>query len=364
VTVAFLDPGATYRELRAELEQAFRRVMESGWYIGGEEVAAFEREFAGACGTAHAVGCASGLDALYLALRAAGIGPGDEVIVPAHTFVATWLAVARAGAAIVPVDPDPGTLNMDPTAVEAVITARTAALMPVHLYGQPADMDRLGALARRHRMLLLEDAAQAHGARWNGRPAGELGDIAGFSFYPAKNLGAFGDAGALTTDDADLAYRARRIGNYGSDGKYHHDEIGDNSRLDPLQAAFLRVKLAALPRWNARRAEIAARYRAELEGAVELLTVDPRAEPVWHLFPVRHPDRDRLQERLRARGVHTQIHYPEPPHRAGAFADLGLAPGAFPVTEQAAATLLSLPIGPHLTDEQVQETVTAVLEEA
>lgn len=360
--VAFLDPGATYAELHDELDAAYRRVMASGWYIGGVEVEAFERELAALCETAHAVGVGNGLDALALSLRAAGIGPGDEVLVPAQTFVATWLAVSRAGATPVGVDVDPATLCIDPAASRAAVGPRTAALIPVHLHGHPAAMDELAALAARHGLFLLEDAAQAHGARLRGRPAGALGDAAAFSFYPAKNLGAFGDAGAVTCSDDELAQRIRRLGNYGSAERYVHVEAGENSRLDPLQAAFLRVKLGALGRWNARRAAIAGAYLDGLADLAELTLpgVAAGVEPVWHLFCVRHPRRDELAAHLRAAGIETLIHYPVPPHRCEAFASLGLAAGSFPVAEAAAATSLSLPIGPHLDDGDVMRVIEAV----
>ena len=363
MTVPFLDVGAGYRELRDELDRAYARVMESGRYIGGEEVEAFEREFAASCGARRAVGVGNGLDALTIALRARDIGPGDEVIVPAHTFIATWLAVARVGATIVPVDVAPETLLLDVQAAGAALTPRTAAIVPVHLYGAPADMSALAAMTTGHGLLLLGDAAQAHGARQGDRNVGALGDVAAFSFYPAKNAGAFGDAGALTTDDDSLATRARGLRNYGSSGPYRFAEPGLNSRLDPLQAAFLRVKLAALNRWNERRRAVADTYLTELRDVPDLiLPPAPRtgAEPVWHLFCVRHPRRDALAEHLARMGIGTQIHYPEPPHRSAAFADLGFRAGSFPVTETAAGTLLSLPIGPHLAEADVQAVVDAV----
>ena len=363
MTVRFLDVGAGYRELREQFDAAYARVMSSGRYVGGEEVEAFERDFAAFCGTRHAVGVGNGLDALTIALRARDIGPGDEVIVPAHTFFATWLAVARVGATIVPVDVDPETLLIDVQAAAAALTRRTAAIVPVHLYGAPAEMSALAALAVRHGLLLLGDAAQAHGAREGPHDVGALGDCAAFSFYPAKNLGAFGDAGALTTDDDSLAARAHRLCNYGMSAPYRFVEPGINSRLDPLQAAFLRVKLAALRRWNERRRAVADTYRTQLRSVPDLiLPPAPRSgtEPVWHLFCVRHRRRDALAEHLARLGIETHIHYPQPPHRSPAFLDLGFAPGSFPVTEAAADTLLSLPIGPHLDDADVHAVVAAV----
>jgi dTDP-3-amino-3,4,6-trideoxy-alpha-D-glucose transaminase len=361
--VPFLDVGAGYRELAPQLDEAFRRVMSSGRYVYGDEVDGFEREFAAFCGTHHVIGVGSGLDALTIALRAQGIGPGDEVIVPAHTYIATWTAVELSGAAIVPVDVDSDTMLIDPAAVAPAVTPRTAAIIPVHLYGHVADMEALDALASSHRLMTLCDAAQAHGAAWNGHDVGSLGDVIAFSFYPAKNLSAFGDGGALSTDDDELATRARRVGNHGSSSKYGFDEPGLNSRLDALQAAFLRVKLTALRRWNERRAAIAGAYREGLEEVPGLrLPPEPPAGviPAWHIFCVRHPARGKLAEHLWSRGIATQIHYPIPPHRSKAFAHLGLDDAAFPVTAEVASTALSLPIGPHLEDAAVDAVIEAV----
>jgi dTDP-4-amino-4,6-dideoxygalactose transaminase len=360
--VPFLDLKAPYAELREETDAAYRRVMESGWFVAGGELGAFESEFAAHCGARHCVGVGNGLDALHLILRAWGIGAGDEVIVPANTFIATWLAVTYAGAAPVPVEPDPRTYNLDPARVEEAITPRTKAVIPVHLYGQCADMDAIKEVARARGLRVIEDAAQAHGALYKGRPAGSLGDAAGFSFYPGKNLGAAGDAGAVVTDDDGLAEEVRRLRNYGSSVKYYHEERGFNSRLDELQAALLRVKLSCLDEWNARRKRVAERYVRELEGAPDLTLpfVPEWAEPVWHLFVVRHPRRDALREHLAAAGVGTLIHYPLPPHMQGAYADLGLAEGSFPVSERMAAEMLSLPMGPHLSDAEVDYIVSQV----
>jgi dTDP-3-amino-3,4,6-trideoxy-alpha-D-glucose transaminase len=352
--VPFLDLHAGYRELRADLEEAQRRVMASGRYVLGPEVEAFEREFAAFCGVAECVSVASGLDALTLALRAIGVRAGDEVVVPGHTFIATWLAVSALGARPVPVDCLPETGNIDPAAIEPVLTARTRAIVPVHLYGRPADMEAIHAQG----LPVLEDAAQAHGARFGSRRAGSLGRAAAFSFYPGKNLGAYGDGGAVTTGDPALAETLRALRNYGSQEKYVHTLQGSNSRLDELQAAFLRVKLRHLDRWNERRRAIAARYLADIEG-VALPVADPGCEPVWHVFVVRAPARQALQEHLSARGVETLVHYPTPPHLAGAYASEGPWP-ALPVTETLADTVLSLPIGPHMTDDQVEQVVAAV----
>lgn len=362
MTVPFLDLKAAHQELRGELDAAIARVLDSGWFVLGQEVEGFEAEFADYCGAVHCVGVNSGLDALELLIRGHGIGPGDEVVVPAHTFVATWLGVSRAGAAPVPAAVVPGTFNLDPEAAEAAITARTRALMPVHLYGQPADMDGLRAVAERHGLLLLEDAAQAQGARLGERRAGALADGAAFSFYPGKNLGALGDSGAIVTDDEALAEQLRLRRNYGSRRKYHHDIVGTNSRLDELQAAALRVKLAHLDEWNARRARLAARYLSELAGveAITLPEVLPAAEPVWHLFVVRHPDRDGFQQALRERGVETLIHYPVPPHQSGAYAGIDAPRQQLEGAEELAAQVLSLPMGPHVSEEQAAAVVEAV----
>ncbi len=364
MNVPFLELLPAYTELQEDLDAAYRRVMASGWYILGEEVERFEAEFAAYCGVRHCVCVANGLDALTLALLAAGIGPGDEVIVPAMTFIATWLAVSHAGAVPVPVDVRADTYNLDAARIEAALTPRTKAIMPVHLYGQPADMDAILAVARRHRLVVVEDAAQAHGARYRGRRTGTWGDLAGFSFYPGKNLGAFGDGGAVTTGDEALAARLRRLRNYGSDRKYQHEVLGLNSRLDPLQAAFLSVKLKHLDEWNRRRVQIAAAYRERLRGleGIQLPAVAKDAEPIWHLFPLLAKDRDGLQARLEANGIHTQIHYPIPPHLSGAYAHQGRQAGDFPVAERIAAEELSLPIGPHLAaPEAVAAAVQAVI---
>ena len=310
------------------------------WYLLGVEMKAFESEFAKYCEAKHCVAVGNGLDALHLILRAYDIGAGDEVIVPTNTFIATWLAVSYAGATPVPVEPDPRTFNIDPNRIEAAITPKTKAIMPVHLYGQPADTDPIMDIARRHGLKVIEDNAQAQGARYKGRRTGSLGDAAGNSFYPGKNLGAFSDAGAVTTNDAQLADRVRTLRNYGSKEKYYYEIKGFNSRLDELQAAFLQVKLKKLDAWNARRRGIAARYLAELDKVPNLTLplVPDWAEPVWHLFVVRHPKRDALQQKLAATDIGTLIHYPVPPHLSGAYADGKWTRGAFPVAEALADT--------------------------
>jgi dTDP-4-amino-4,6-dideoxygalactose transaminase len=364
--VPFLELRPTYDELRAEMDAAYRRVMESGCYLFGAELEAFEAEYAAYCGVKHCIAVGNGLDALHLILRACDIGPGDEVLVPSHTFIATWLAVSYAGAAPVPVEVNPRTGNLAPERLEAAITPRTRAILPVHLYGQPADMDAILAVARRHGLKVIEDNAQASGARCKTQRTGGLGDAAGHSFYPGKNLGAFSDAGAVTTNDAALAERVRALRNYGSRRKYFHELKGFNSRLDELQAAFLRVKLRRLDDWNARRRQIAARYLEALRGVPGLILpqVPDWAEPVWHLFVVRHPERDRLQQKLAESGIGTLIHYPVPPHLSGAYAERGWKRGALPIAESLADTVLSLPMGPHLTEEQIETVVDAVWQAA
>ena len=359
--VPFLDLGAATAEIRVELDTALGRVLASGRYILGPEVEAFEREFASFAGTAYCVGVGNGLDAIELALRALDVGTGDEVIVPSNTYIATWLAVTRLGALVVPVEPDPETYNLDPGRVEAAITPRTRAIIAVHLYGQPADMDPLLEVARTRGLRVVEDAAQAHGARYQGRPVGSLGDAAAWSFYPTKNLGALGDGGAVTTNDTDVADRVRPLRNYGSRTRYANEIRGVNSRLDELQAAMLRVKLPLLNEWNQRRRRVAARYLDDLRGTALRLPFTPLGvDPVWHLFVVRSDARDRLQEHLAKRDVQTLIHYPIPPHRQAAYADLGYPVGAFPIAERIHRECLSLPIGPHLTEGQVGDVIDAV----
>jgi dTDP-4-amino-4,6-dideoxygalactose transaminase len=356
MNVPFLDLKTPYRELKEELDAAYSTVMDSGWFILGDEVQAFEKEYAAYCGVKFCLGVANGLDALHLILRAYGIGPGDEVIVPANTYVATWLAVSFAGGRPVPVEPDERTFNLDPSRLEAAITPQTKAIIAVHLYGQPADLDAIISIAMQYGLKVVEDAAQAHGARYKGRRAGGLGDAAGFSFYPGKNLGSFGDAGAVTTNDEELADRISLLRNYGSRVKYHNEMKGFNSRLDELQAALLRVKLRRLDEWNKRRGRIAEFYRQALGGVTDLILphVPSWADPVWHLFVVRHAERDRLQQHLAAAGVGTLIHYPHPPHLQVAYEELGYTSGVFPIAEKMAAEVLSLPIGPHMTELQSQ----------
>lgn len=361
MNIPFLDLKASYVELKDELDAAYRRVMESGWYILGTEVAEFERDFAEYCGAEHCIGVGNGLDALHLILRALEIGEGDEVIVPANTYIATWLAVLYCGATPVPVEPEDSTYTLNPGLIERALTRRTKAVMPVHLYGMTADMDAINEVARNNGLKVIEDAAQAQGARYKGKRAGILADAAGFSFYPGKNLGAFGDAGAVVTHDADLADRVRLLRNYGSRVKYHNEAIGFNSRLDELQAAGLRVKLRVLDRWNARRAIVASRYLDALQDLGLRLPIVPSwAEHIWHLFVIRSSRRDDLQKGLEAAGIGTMIHYPVPPHLQPALSSLHWAAGSLPITEAVHREVLSLPIGPHLSADNVDTIIEAV----
>lgn len=358
----FLDLKSTYLELQTEIDGAVHRVLHSGSYIGGAEVEAFENAFADFCSARHVVGVANGLDALKLALLALDVGPGDEVIVPSHTFIATWLAVCQCGATPVPVEPTDGGYNIDPQQVATHITPRTKGIIPVHLYGEPADLAPLIDIANRHGLFVLEDAAQAHGAVYRGRRIGSHGHAVAWSFYPGKNLGAFGDGGALSTNDETLARRVRMLGNYGSRTKYVNDVIGYNSRLDPIQAAVLRVKLPRIDEWNARRTAIAERYSTALAPLLTTPTApQERQGHAWHVYVIRSPKRDRLQQQLSDAGVTTLIHYPRPPHLQAAYTSLGLGPGSFPMAEEYAATLLSLPIGPHLTSVQVDHVIDAAI---
>ena len=363
MNVPFLDLKAINASQRGDLLAAFERVLDSGWYVLGSEVAAFEQEFAAWCGAAHAVGLANGLEALTLPLRAWGVGPGDEVIVPSNTYIATWLAVTHVGATPVPVEPDPDTFNIDPARIEAALTSRTKVLLPVHLYGRPAPMAPILALARRHGLKVLEDAAQAHGAVYAGQRLGAHGDAVAWSFYPGKNLGALGDGGAVTTGDPVLAEQLCVLRNYGSRVKYHNEVVGWNSRLDELQAALLRAKLPVLARHNAHRAAVARQYLEGLAGAAGGLVL-PRVhaleQSAWHLFVVRHPHRDALARLLNAAGVGTVIHYPVAPHLQPAYAGLGLRAGALPISERLHAEVLSLPIGPTQTAAQTQHVIAAV----
>jgi len=360
MNIPFLDLKAAYLELQPEIDASIKRVLESGWYILGEEVDAFEQEYAAYCEAKHCVGVANGLDALHLALLALGVGAGDEVIVPSNTYIATWLAVSQCGATPIPVEPDAATYNIDPARIEAAITPRTKVILPVHLYGQPADMAPILSIARKHGLKVLEDGAQAHGARYKGKRLGAHGDVVAWSFYPGKNLGAYGDGGAITTDNAEIAERIRVLRNYGSRVKYVNDVRGFNSRLDPIQAAALRVKLKVLDTWNARRTETASSYQTKLANVgLRLPFVPEWAEPAWHLYVVQHSQRDVLQKKLGEAGINTMIHYPIPPHLQGAYAELGYGVGAFPIAERIHQEVLSLPMGPSMTKQQASQVIAA-----
>jgi dTDP-4-amino-4,6-dideoxygalactose transaminase len=361
MNIPFLELGAAYRELKFEINEAVRRSLDSGWYILGAEVDGFEGEFAQYCDVSYAVGVASGLDALRLALLALDIGPGDEIIVPSNTYIATWLAVSHCGAIPVPVEPDETTYNIDPSKIESAITERTKAIIPVHLYGQPADLDPILVVARKYGLRVLEDGAQAHGARYKGTRIGGHGDAVAWSFYPSKNLGAFGDGGAVTTNNSEIADRIRVLRNYGSRVKYLNEVKGFNSRLDPIQAAVLRVKLRHLDDWNERRSILANKYLQDLQQTnLTLPEVPDWAQPVWHLFVVRLPERAKLQEKLSGEGISTLIHYPIPPHKQTAYKN---ETGNYPNlarTERLADEVLSLPLGPHLSRDNLQAVVDAI----
>jgi len=359
--IPFLDLKATYQELQPEIDAAVARVLGSGWYILGGEVEAFEREYAAWAGAAHCVGVANGLDALTLALRAVGVGRGDEVIVPTNTYIATWLAVEQVGAVPVPVEPNPASYCLDTDRVEAAITPRTRALLPVHLYGHPANMNALVELAGARNLRIVEDGAQSHGATIDGRRLGAHGDVVAWSFYPGKNLGAYGDGGAVTTNDPDIARSVAVLRNYGSSVKYVNEVKGVNSRLDPMQAAILRAKLPVLVTWNERRAAIAALYGdglADLD--LGLPSTAPGMTHAWHLYVVTHPRREELQRRLREAGIETLIHYPIPPFRQEAFGEFARHAGAWPIADRLAGEVLSLPIGPHLSQESALTVIDAI----
>lgn len=360
--IPFLDLSAQVKASRAEIDRAFAEVLDSGHFILGRQLEAFETEFAAFCGTQFAIGVANGLDALRLILMGYGIGPGDEVIVPAHTFIATWLAVSAVGAVPVPADIRPDTCNLDPARLADAVSSRARAIIAVHLYGRPAEMEAIRAFATDHGLRVIEDAAQAHGARYRGRRAGALGDAAGFSFYPTKNLGALGDGGAVTTDDAELAGRLRALRNYGSTVKYVHEVEGLNSRLDELQAALLRVRLRHLEEDIRQRQVLALRYdRGLADSDVGLpAAAGEDVVPAWHLYVIRTPERSALIRHLDAQGVQTQIHYPIPPHRQGAYASLAIADSRVPVATATADEVLSLPFWPGMGDRDIDTVIAAV----
>lgn len=362
MTIPFLDLKIQHQDLRTELTQAFNEVLDSGWFIQGNQLALFEQEYASYCDTKHCIGVGNGLDALHLILRAYGIGAGDEVIVPSNTYIATWLAASYAGATPVPVEPDLRTYNISAELIEAAITPRTKAIMAVHLYGQVADMDAINSIAGKYGLKVIEDAAQSQGALYKGRLSGGLGDAAGHSFYPGKNLGALGDGGAITTNDDALADKLRMLRNYGSQIKYKNEIKGFNSRLDELQAAFLRIKLKKLGQWNQQRKTLAAYYQQELQGlpALTLPGVAEWADPVWHLYVVRSTKRDALQQYLQSLGIGTVIHYPIPPHLQGAYAELNLSLGSLPISEKIHSEIISLPLDPYLSIADARRVVAAV----
>src|SRR5260221_4822732 len=362
--IPFIDLKKANEELEGAIEDEVGRVVSSGWYLLGAELEGFEREFADYCATRHCVGVGSGLSAIELTLRAAGVGPGDEVIVPAYTWIATWLGVSRAGATPVGVDVVAETYNLNPALIAGAITERTAAIVPVHLRGEPAEMEAIGEIARERELLVIEDAAQAHGARYLGRRVGGLGDAAALSFYPSKNLGALGDGGAVTTDDDELAAKLRLLRNYGMKNRYEIEMAGVNSRLTEIQAAVLRTKLPHLDGWNADRAKLAERYMEVLAGHASVELPGPLAwvEPVWHLFAIGCADRDARARALRKRGIETSVHYPLLPHLAPPYLDRAWRRSSFPAGETLADRTLSLPLYPQLTLEQCEATATALLE--
>lgn len=358
MNVPFVSFLSMERELDVDIRAAFERVYKRSWYIEGEEDAAFEKAFSEYCGVKNCIGCGNGLDALMLALKALGIGEGDEVIVPSNTYIATALAVTYTGAKPVFVEPDIRTYTIDPSRIESAITPKTKAIMPVHLYGQSCDMDPIMAISKKYHLAVVEDCAQAHGATYRGQMIGTFGDAAGFSFYPGKNLGALGDAGAAITNDDALAAKIRALGNYGSDRKYHHIYKGYNSRLDEFQAAFLSAKLPHLDRMNAERKRIAKRYLTEIDNPVLVLPyVIPEADSVWHIFAVRCAQRDALAEYLKEAGIATNRHYPIPMHLQGAYEDLGIEKGSLPIAEEISATQLSLPMYYGMTEDQISYVI-------
>lgn len=360
--IPFLDLKAINLRQKEQFHEALERVLESGWLVLGKEVEAFEQEFADYCNAKFCIGVANGLEALHLTLKAWGIGDGDEVIVPSNTYIATWLAVSQTGATPIPVEPNMNSYNLDPTLIEGAITSRTKAIIPVHLYGQSADMGPIMAIAKRNNLKVLEDAAQAHGATYRGIKVGALGDAAAFSFYPGKNLGALGDGGAITTNDPALAETLRVLRNYGSHIKYHNEVKGYNSRLDELQSAFLRTKLPLLDEDNSKRELIAQRYTEGLAGVHGLILPSQLQDctHVWHLYVVRTHRRDDFQKFLAAKGVGTVIHYPIPPHLQPAYGSLNIIKGALPISERIHGECISLPIGPTMAMTEIDEIIQVV----
>jgi dTDP-4-amino-4,6-dideoxygalactose transaminase len=363
IKIPFLLLGDAVAEQREEIDAAIRRVLDSGWYLLGPELEAFEAEWAAWCGAKHTVGVSNGLDAMHLILRAWGIGKGDEVIVPSNTYIASWLAVTMAGADPVPVEPEWETCLINPQSIEAAITPRTKVIMAVHLYGHPCDMKSILEIARQHGLKVIEDAAQAHGAEIAGKRIGSHGDAVAWSFYPSKNLGALGDAGAVTTDDETLANAIKILRNYGSAKRYVNEFTGFNNRLEEIHAAVLRVKLAKLHEWNQRREALAQNYQAAFADLpLNLPVVHRNAKHAWHLYTIRHPRRDAIREHLQARGIGTLIHYPIPPHRQKAYANHRVSNQNYPIAEKIHNEILSLPLGPHLTTSDQAQVIDAVIE--
>lgn len=362
--VPFVSFAPMHSEIRTELDDAYSRVIDKNYFIHGEECTLFEEEFAEFCGAKYCVGVANGLDALFLILKAMGISSGDEVIVPSNTYIATALAVSNTGALPVFVEPDINTYNIDVNCIEQKITSRTKAIIAVHLQGRAADMDEINRIAQKHNLRVIEDAAQAHGARYKGKRVGSIGDAAGFSFYPGKNLGALGDGGCVTTNDKEIADRVRSLGNYGSDYKYHHIYKGVNSRLDELQAAFLNVKLDKLDYWNEERRKIAEKYFAGITNPLVKLPLksDDVFEHIYHVFVIRCKERDKLEEYLNSKEIGTVKHYPIPMHRQLAYKDLGISEGELPIAEEISRTVLSLPMYYGMTDEEIQYVVKNINE--
>jgi dTDP-4-amino-4,6-dideoxygalactose transaminase len=363
MSIPFLDLGAAYKELQHDINEAIISSLQTGQYILGQEVEDFENDFAAYCETKYAIGVGNGLDALHLALIAMGVGQGDEVIVPSNTYIATWLAVSQCGARPVPVEPIEATFNIDPNLIEAAITERTKVIIPVHLYGQPADIDSILSVAHKYGVQVLEDAAQAHGAYYKGKRIGGHSNAVAWSFYPGKNFGAMGDGGAVTTNNPELANRVKILRNYGSRVKYVNEVQGFNSRLDPIHAAVLRVKLKYLDEWNARRTKIALYYRDNLNKSDLILPAVPEwCVPVWHLYVIRTLSRQALQSYLIDQGINTLVHYPIPPHLQKAYSALGYKFGNFPIAEVFANEVLSLPIGPHLSCKDQEKVIAALLD--
>ena len=360
-TIPFLDLKSTYVELKDELDIAFKRVMNSGYYILGEEVELFEKEYATFVDSKYSIGVANGLEAISLALIACGIEPGDEVIVPSNTYIATWLGVTNIGAIPIPVEPCEKTYNINPNLIEKKISNKTKAIIPVHLYGQPANMDLIINIAKKNNLKIVEDGAQSHGAKIYNKKIGSHGDAVAWSFYPGKNLGAFGDGGAVTTNSEFIANKVKSLRNYGSEKKYINDEKGFNSRLDPLQASFLRIKLRYLNKWNERRKKIAQNYLNEINNKkITLPYVELCNDPVWHLFVIRLNEREKIQNYLKHKGIGTLIHYPIPPYKQKAYKDLCIKPNDYPIANQLAEEVLSLPIGPHLSNEDSKIVINAI----